>query len=90
MDAPSLMLLLLGVWEFRQKHKGAFPQSAEDTEELLKIVRALNKDVPHVEDQINEQLISSLAAVSRGDLNPMAAFFGGILAQEVIKAASGK
>ncbi len=54
------------------------------------MARALNAQVKHVEDQIDERLISQLAKVSRGDLGPLAAVFGGVIAQEVIKASSSK
>jgi len=43
-----------------------------------------------VEDQLDEKLLATLSKVSRGDLGPIAAMMGGILAQEVIKASSGK
>ena len=39
---------------------------------------------------MDNKLIARLAKVSRGDINPVTAFFGGVLAQEVIKASSGK
>ncbi len=35
-------------------------------------------------------LIKELSYQAQGDLNPMAAFFGGLAAQEVLKAVSGK
>ena len=39
---------------------------------------------------ISEQLLTTLASGSRGELSPLCAFFGGIVGQEVMKAASGK
>jgi ubiquitin-activating enzyme E1 len=61
-----------------------------DKNKVLDMARALNAQVKHVEDQIDERLISQLAKVSRGDLGPLAAVFGGVIAQEVIKASSSK
>ncbi len=40
--------------------------------------------------ELDEKLLKLIARQSSGNLSPMAAFFGGIVAQEAIKAASGK
>lgn len=40
--------------------------------------------------EIDEKLLTELAYQAQGDLSPMAAFFGGLAAQEVLKAVSGK
>ncbi len=92
MDAPQQMLLLLALLEFRAAHDGNLPRNMDrnDASEVLDNARALNAQVKHVEDQIDERLIGRLASVSRGDLGPLAAVFGGIIAQEVIKASSSK
>jgi len=39
---------------------------------------------------IDEKLLQELSYQAVGDLSPMAAFFGGLAAQEVLKAISGK
>jgi ubiquitin-activating enzyme E1 len=43
-----------------------------------------------LDTQIDEKLLKELSYQARGDLSPMAAFFGGLAAQEVLKAVSGK
>lgn len=40
--------------------------------------------------EIDEKLIKELSYQAQGDLSPMAALFGGLTAQEVLKAVSGK
>ncbi|MCJ1454324.1 E1 ubiquitin-activating protein [Mycoblastus sanguinarius] len=40
--------------------------------------------------ELNEKLLRELSYQARGDLAPMAAFFGGLAAQEVLKSVSGK
>lgn len=40
--------------------------------------------------EIDEKLLHELSFQALGDLSPMAAFFGGLAAQEVLKAVSGK
>ncbi|KAI4964948.1 hypothetical protein ZWY2020_057819 [Hordeum vulgare] len=41
-------------------------------------------------DELDEKLLQHFASGSRAVLNPMAAMFGGIVGQEVVKACSGK
>ena len=41
-------------------------------------------------EDVNSKLLRHLAFGSRAVLNPMAAMFGGIVGQEVVKACSGK
>lgn len=43
-----------------------------------------------LEIEIDEKLLKELSYQAQGDLSPMAAFFGGLAAQEVLKAVSGK
>jgi ubiquitin-activating enzyme E1 len=40
--------------------------------------------------ELDEKILNELSFQAMGDLNPMAAFFGGLAAQEVLKAVSGK
>ncbi|KAL3427419.1 ubiquitin-activating enzyme E1 [Phlyctema vagabunda] len=42
------------------------------------------------EIELDEKLLAELSYQATGDLSPMAAFFGGLAAQEVLKAISGK
>jgi len=41
-------------------------------------------------DPLNEKLVRQLAFTCRGNLIGLTAFLGGVVAQEVIKAISGK
>jgi ubiquitin-activating enzyme E1 len=41
-------------------------------------------------EEIDKKLLHHFASGSRAVLNPMAAMFGGIVGQEVVKACSGK
>uniref|UniRef100_A0A8C6NNC3 E1 ubiquitin-activating enzyme n=1 Tax=Nothobranchius furzeri TaxID=105023 RepID=A0A8C6NNC3_NOTFU len=41
-------------------------------------------------EQLNEALIKKMAYVAAGDLSPINAFIGGVAAQEVMKASTGK
>lgn len=74
---------------FKQKH-GVFP--APHNEEHAKEVIELAKDINEksLKAKLKEDVIRKLAYGARGDISPMAAVLGGITAQEVLKAASGK
>ncbi|XP_020936576.1 ubiquitin-like modifier-activating enzyme 1 [Sus scrofa] len=73
---------------------GRSPRShnEEDATELVTIAQAVNAQAtPTVQQHsLDENLIRKLAHVSAGDLAPLNAFIGGLAAQEVMKACSGK
>ena len=65
------------------------PHNDSDAKEMLSITSKLAKDAG-VEIELDEKLITELSYQAQGDLSPMAAFFGGLAAQEVLKSVSGK
>lgn len=73
---------------------GRLPGShnAADAAELVRLAGEVNAALPEAArlGEVNADLVRSLAHVARGYLNPMAAVFGGIVGQEVVKAVSGK
>ncbi|KAI9821661.1 MAG: E1 ubiquitin-activating protein [Pycnora praestabilis] len=76
---------------FAEQHDGEYPRphSDADASEILKLAKHLaNQSEEFVE--LDEKLIRELSYQARGDLSPMAAFFGGLAAQEVLKSVSGK
>lgn len=85
------LLLFQAILSFRENHKGELPRSYndEDTEEVIKILKEINSQVEKT-DEINEPALRRIIRQSRGDVGCMAAFFGGVIAQEVIKSQSGK
>ncbi|KAM9361812.1 ubiquitin-like modifier-activating enzyme 1 [Symphorus nematophorus] len=62
--------------------------SQSDADALLDMVKELNT-VAQLE-QLDEAAVRNLSYTARGDLAPLNAFIGGVAAQEVIKACSGK
>ncbi|TPX30935.1 hypothetical protein SmJEL517_g05591 [Synchytrium microbalum] len=78
--------------KFIESHHGEFPRprNEQDAEEVLKIATELNKSLPEPFELGDGKLVKELAYQSRGDLTPMAAVIGGLVAQEVLKACSGK
>ena len=76
---------------FAEHHDGSLPRphNEEDAQEFLKYAESLaSKGEEKVE--LDEKVLKELSYQARGDLNPMAAFFGGLAAQEVLKSVSGK
>ncbi|PSN61789.1 ubiquitin-activating enzyme E1 [Corynespora cassiicola Philippines] len=76
---------------FAENHSGEFPRphNEADAAEVFKIAQGLASEG---EDKVelDEKLIKELSYQARGDLSPVAAFFGGMAAQEVLKSVSGK
>ncbi|KAI9842629.1 MAG: E1 ubiquitin-activating protein [Sclerophora amabilis] len=76
---------------FADQHDGKFPRphNEADASEVMKYALSLaGQGDDKVE--LDEKLIQELSYQSRGDLSPMAALFGGLAAQEVLKSVSGK
>lgn len=90
-DRPAqLHLAFQAVDIFTEKNKRLpIPRNENDANEVLEIVKELNKKLADPVE-INDKLIKEVSYQARGDLSPMAAFFGGLVAQEVLKSISGK
>ena len=76
---------------FSNNHKGELPRphNDEDAAEVFSITEKLaGQGEEKVE--LDKKLLTELSYQARGDLSPMAAFFGGLAAQEVLKSVSGK
>ena len=75
---------------FSEKH-GGLPRAhnATDAQEVFKYAVSL-AGTGEDKVEVDEKLITELSYQARGDLSPMAAFFGGLAAQEVLKSVSGK
>lgn len=75
---------------FKEAH-GHYPRPQHKTDATIVIESAkafIQNEKLDVE--VDEKLIQELSFQAQGDLSPMAAFFGGLAAQEVLKAISGK
>ncbi|KAJ3116694.1 SPS-sensor component ptr3 [Phlyctochytrium bullatum] len=75
---------------FRAKN-GAFPRPRNDADAnaVVEFAREINKISPEPVE-LDEKLIRELSYQARGDIAPMNAVIGGLVAQEVLKACSGK
>ncbi|GMJ08897.1 ubiquitin activating enzyme 2, ARABIDOPSIS THALIANA UBIQUITIN ACTIVATING ENZYME 2 [Hibiscus trionum] len=92
-DRPPLLHLAFQALDKFVSDLGRFPVagSEEDANKLISIAGNINESLGdgRLED-INPKLLRYFAFGSRAVLNPMAAMFGGIVGQEVVKACSGK
>jgi ubiquitin-activating enzyme E1 len=65
------------------------PVDAAAAAKVIAIARKLAADAG-AEVEFSERLLINLASGSRGEISPLCAVFGGVVGQEVMKAASGK
>ncbi|GAB2290591.1 E1 ubiquitin-activating protein [Dionaea muscipula] len=92
-DRPSLLHLAFQALDKFVSDVGRYPiaGSEEDVQKLISIADGLNNGLGDGKlEDINPKLLRFFAFGSRAVLNPMAAMFGGIVGQEVVKACSGK
>ncbi|KAK0154782.1 Ubiquitin-like modifier-activating enzyme 1 [Merluccius polli] len=68
------------------------PWSQADADEVVALAKEVNSSLTGSAkvEQLDDALIKKLAFVSAGDLAPINAFIGGLAAQEVMKACTGK
>uniref|UniRef100_A0A452I3T0 E1 ubiquitin-activating enzyme n=1 Tax=Gopherus agassizii TaxID=38772 RepID=A0A452I3T0_9SAUR len=93
-DRPAhLHLAFQALHDFQRQHQRLpRPRSEVDAAEVLALTQAVNQRAPPAlkQEKLNEGLIKELAYQAAGDLAPVNAFIGGLAAQEVMKACSGK
>ena len=96
----KLAAYLRALFTFQTVNQGELPRPGNSSDAKKVVERALiffqenTRDLEPDESQklmeSTEQLLMTLALGSKGSLNPMAALFGGVVGQEIIKACSGK
>ena len=74
-----------------QAEYGRLPRThnAEDAANLIKLADKLNSEDSN-KIEVDHRVVEQLAYTAQGELSPMAALIGGIVSQEVLKAASAK
>ncbi|KAJ6805299.1 ubiquitin-activating enzyme E1 1-like [Iris pallida] len=92
-DRPPLLHLAFQALDAFRNSLGRFPLagSKEDVEKLTALAVSINENLGESKlAEIDIKLLRQFTNGSRAVLNPMAAMFGGIVGQEVVKACSGK
>ena len=62
---------------------------AADAKSIVELAKGIN-DQARSKAEVDEKVLEQLSFTASGLLNPMAAMFGGIVGQEIMKAVSGK
>ncbi|UNI16886.1 E1 ubiquitin-activating enzyme [Purpureocillium takamizusanense] len=90
-DRPQQLHLGFQALEAFQVAEGRLPKPMDENDAAV-VLGAAKKFAQEekLEIELNEKLLKELSFQATGDLSPMAAFFGGITAQEILKAVSGK
>ena len=87
----QLHLAFQALSEFRDKNKRLpKPYSETDATEFFAVVKKLNEALGDAKVELNEKLLKTFSFIAQGDVSPMIAFIGGLVAQEALKACSGK
>ncbi|RGP74256.1 ubiquitin-activating enzyme e1 [Fusarium longipes] len=90
-DRPQqLHLGFQALHAFQLLHK-RLPNPMDDNDAIVVLGSAKQfAEQEGLDIELDEKLLKELSYQAQGDLNPMAAYFGGLVAQEVLKAVSGK
>lgn len=65
------------------------PANASDAERVVALSKSIN-EVAESKAEIDESVLRKLAHNATSEISPIAAMFGGVVGQEVVKAVSGK
>ncbi|XP_030632381.1 ubiquitin-like modifier-activating enzyme 1 [Chanos chanos] len=85
----SLHLAFKALHEFVKKtSRMPKPRCQADAETLVNMTKDLSTAIGY--EELNEDVVRKLSLCADGDLAPVNAFIGGLAAQEVMKACSGK
>lgn len=99
-NASVLHLAFQALHRFTTLHQGALPTPGDmvHAEELFALVQTVNEEakaknafhLSATDIDAKKTLIHALSRTAQGMISPMAAFLGGVLGQEILKAVSGK
>uniref|UniRef100_A0A7R9V7B7 E1 ubiquitin-activating enzyme n=1 Tax=Chlamydomonas euryale TaxID=1486919 RepID=A0A7R9V7B7_9CHLO len=92
-ERPALLHVGFQALDAFEAEHGRCPKPANkaDAEAVVALAKKLNEGLPEdARATIDEAVLAKLAHCASGEINPMAAMFGGVVGQEVMKAVSGK
>ncbi|MQL80034.1 hypothetical protein Taro_012477 [Colocasia esculenta] len=92
-DHPQVLHLAFQALDRFRCNYGRFPVAGceDDAKKLIDHFSIINESMGDSRtENVDDKLLRHFASGSRAILNPMAAMFGGIVGQEVVKACSGK
>lgn len=86
--SEQLHLAFCGIWDFQTKNSRLPGNNEEDFQAVLAAVKSINeanKDNGLFVEELDEKVVKNATLYSKACLSPMAAFFGGVIAQEIVK-----
>ncbi|KAF2346757.1 Ubiquitin-activating enzyme E1 [Trinorchestia longiramus] len=91
-DRPALLHICFQALQRFVKQTGAKPKpwSSVDADKFLETFKEINDASPAKVEDFNEDIVKTFSHISAGELVAMDAVIGGIVAQEIMKACSGK
>ncbi|XP_005093732.1 ubiquitin-like modifier-activating enzyme 1 isoform X2 [Aplysia californica] len=91
-DRPAILHIAFQALHSFVKKTGRLPKprSKSDAEEFVKTFKEVNAGSKAQVEDFSDDLLNEFAYTAQGSLCPMQAFVGGVAAQEVMKACSGK
>ncbi|DBA88021.1 TPA: hypothetical protein ACH3X1_005003 [Trebouxia sp. C0004] len=91
MERPGILHLgFQALNEFQDENaRRPHAYNRDDAASLVQIAHKINEQASNKVD-VDEDVLRKLSYTSSGEISPMAAMFGGVVGQEVMKAASGK
>ncbi|XP_046550808.1 ubiquitin-like modifier-activating enzyme 1 isoform X2 [Haliotis rubra] len=75
---------------FKQKGALPAPRNKADADAFLEVFKDVNSKSAAKVDEFDEKVVKEFAEECQGDLCPIAVMIGGVTAQEIMKACSGK
>lgn len=91
-DRPGILHIAFQTLLEYEKQNGSAPKpwSEGDADKFLSLFKEVNNASGAKVEEFDENIVKQFAKIAAGGLAPLDAFIGGIVAQEVMKACSGK
>lgn len=91
-DRPGILHIAFQTLHKYEKENGSAPKpwNEDDAEKFLAMFKEINDGHSAKVEDFDDNLVKQFAKIASGGLAPMDAVIGGVVAQEVMKACSGK
>eukprot|EP01087_Luapelamoeba_hula_P012828 TRINITY_DN3622_c0_g1_i1.p1 TRINITY_DN3622_c0_g1~~TRINITY_DN3622_c0_g1_i1.p1 ORF type:complete len:1066 (-),score=192.27 TRINITY_DN3622_c0_g1_i1:111-3308(-) len=91
-SSPNLHIGMQALHLFQKANNGQLPRpwNKDDADAFIKLCTEVNSKTKLKVDNLDESLLRKLAHTSRGSIVGLTAFMGGLVAQEAVKACTGK
>lgn len=77
--AEQLHVGFRAIWDFQSEHGGTSPRTKNQVARVVELAKSYNSE------HFDESVVRTLAKYATCELQPLSAFFGGVVAQEVVK-----